>query len=122
MDNFNNNYPYFDVNFFNLIWRIKYKEQLNNPNIRKKVMCKSMFSFFFVTFFSLLSFSRFYFSKENYFISSILTFTPQIIYNIIYENEIAIPYSICFCYFLSKIFILYLLNFSLKVLLLIQNV
>ena len=115
------NYPYFDVNFFHLIWRLKYKEQLNNPNIRKKIMCKSIFSFFFVTLFSLLSFSRFYFSKENYFISSILTFTPQIIYNIIYENEISIPHSICFCNYLSKIFILYYFNIYENNILLIKN-
>ena len=100
------NYPFIDMRFFNLIWRIKYKEQLSNPNTRKKIMCKSMFSFFFFTFFSLLSVSRFYFTKENMLINSILTFFPQIIYNIIYKNEISIPYSICFTFFISKFYII----------------
>ena len=100
------NYPFIDMRFFNLIWRIKYRVQLSNPNTRKKIMCKSMFSFFFFTFFSLLSVSRFYFTKENMLINSILTFFPQIIYNIIYKNEISIPYSICFTYFISKFYII----------------
>ena len=115
------NYPFIEMRFFNLIWRIKYKDQLSNPNLRKKIMCKSMLSFFFATFFSLLSVSRFYFTKENYYINSILTFTPQIIYNIINKNDISIPYSICFCYFLSKMYILFYFNVYKKNILLIKN-
>ena len=117
------NYPFIDMRFFNLIWRIKYREQLSNPNTRKKIMCKSMFSFFFVTFFSLLSVSRFYFTKENMLINSILTFFPQIIYNIIYNNEISIPYSICFSYFISKFYIiLYFYLYKDNILLISNNI
>ena len=117
------NYPFIDMRFFNLIWRIKYREQLSNPNTRKKIMCKSMFSFFFVTFFSLLSVSRFYFTKENMLINSILTFFPQVIYNIIYNNEISIPYSICFSYFISKFYIiLYFYLYKDNILLISNNI
>ena len=117
------NYPFIDMRFFNLIWRIKYREQLSNPNTRKKIMCKSMFSFFFFTFFSLLSVSRFYFTKENMLINSILTFFPQVIYNIIYNNEISIPYSICFSYFISKFYIiLYFYLYKDNILLISNNI
>ena len=36
------NYPFIDMRFFNLIWRIKYKEQLSNPNTRKKIISFSI--------------------------------------------------------------------------------
>lgn len=87
------NFSITDLRFFYSIWRLKNQKELMEPIIIRKKLVKLYFMFYLGMFFSLFFVTKCFFYKPYIIIGIILTWTPQIIFNIYYNNRVALPWS-----------------------------
>ena len=87
------NFSITDLQFLYSIWRIKYKNELTDPIIVRKKLIKLYFMFYLGMFFSLFFITKFLFDKYYIILGILLTWMPQILFNIYYNNRVALPWS-----------------------------
>ena len=86
------NYSITDLKFMYCLWRLKNINNLTQLIIRQKLF-KVYLTFYITIFFALIFVIKFLFYKHFIIIGILLTWTPQILYNIYYQNKIALPWS-----------------------------
>jgi hypothetical protein len=99
------NFSFTDLRFLYCIWRLKNQKHFTDQVLIKKKLLKLFGGFYLLMFFSLLFAIKFLFYKPFILIGILLTWTPQIIYNIYYNNKISLPWSYVLFTSFYKLFI-----------------
>ena len=98
------NYSITDLKFMYCLWRLKNINNLTQLIIRQKLF-KVYLTFYITIFFALIFVIKFLFYKHFIIIGILLTWTPQILYNIYYQNKIALPWSYIILTSIYRLFI-----------------
>ena len=99
------NFSFTDLKFLYTIWRLKYQKDLADINLIKRKLIQLYFTFYLGMFFSLFFVTKFFFYKPYIIIGILLTWTPQIIFNIYYDNRISLPWSYIILTSIYRLFI-----------------
>jgi hypothetical protein len=99
------NFSFTDLKFLYTIWRLKYQKDLVDINLIKRKLIQLYFTFYLGMFFSLFFVTKFFFYKPYIIIGILLTWTPQIIFNIYYDNRISLPWSYIILTSIYRLFI-----------------
>ena len=99
------NFSITDLQFLYFIWRIKYQNELTDPIIVRKKLIRLYFMFYLGMFFSLFFVTKFLFDKSFIILGILLTWTPQILFNIYYNNRISLPWSYIILISIYRLFI-----------------
>ena len=99
------NFSITDLQFLYFIWRIKYQNELTDPIIVRKKLIRLYFMFYLGMFFSLFFVTKFLFDKSFIIFGILLTWTPQILFNIYYNNRISLPWSYIILISIYRLFI-----------------
>ncbi len=99
------NFSITDLQFLYFIWRIKYQNELTDPIIVRKKLIRLYFMFYLGMFFSLFFVTKFFFDKSFIILGILLTWSPQILFNIYYNNRVALPWSYIIFISIYRLFI-----------------
>ena len=99
------NFSFTDLKFLYTIWRLKYQKDLADINLIKRKLIQLYFTFYLGMFFSLFFVTKFFFYKPYIIFGILLTWTPQIIFNIYYNNRISLPWSYIILTSIYRLFI-----------------
>lgn len=86
------NFSITDLRFLYGLWRMKYKHILTDPLLVRKKLIQLYCVFYIVMFLSLFYVTKFYFSKPYVIFGVSMTWVPQIVYNIVNNNKVAMPW------------------------------
>ena len=98
------NFSITDLRFIYCLWRLKNINNLTQVIIRQKLL-KVYFTFYIIIFISLFFVIKFLFYKHFIIVGILVTWTPQICYNIYYQNKIALPWSYIILTSIYRLFI-----------------
>jgi hypothetical protein len=84
---------------------MKNSRLFSDPHILRKKLVQFYFIFYLIMFFSLFYVMKFFFEKPYILIAICGTWIPQIIYNIIYNNRISMPFINIILFSSNKLFI-----------------
>ena len=99
------NFSITDLQFLYFIWRIKYQNELTDPIIVRKKLIRLYFMFYLGMFFSLFFVTKFFFDKSFIILGILLTWSPQILFNIYYNNRVSLPWSYIIFISIYRLFI-----------------
>ena len=99
------NFSFIDLKFLYTIWRLKYQKDLADINLIKRKLIQLYFTFYLGMFFSLFFVTKFFFYKPYIIFGILLTWTPQILFNIYHNNRISLPWSYVILTSIYRLFI-----------------
>ena len=99
------NFSFIDLKFLYTIWRLKYQKDLADINLIKRKLIQLYFTFYLGMFFSLFFVTKFFFYKPYIIFGILLTWTPQILFNIYHNNRISLPWSYIILTSIYRLFI-----------------
>lgn len=99
------NFSIFELRLLYNVWKNQNIHELNDINVIRKKLVKFYITFYIFLFMSLFFVTKFYFEHTYILIAVCVTWTPQIIYNFIYNNQTSMPLINIFLNSFNKVLI-----------------
>lgn len=98
------NFSVMDIRLLYTLWTLKFQNSFSDPMIFRRKLMQFYFMFYFIMFFSFFFVLKFYFNKPYILIALLITWMPQIIFNVYYQNKISMPIIFIIIVCLNRIF------------------
>lgn len=85
------NFTIIDIRLLYKLWSLKFSSLLQDPMLLRRKLIQFYFIFYVIMFFSFFFVLKFYFDKIYVIMALLLTWIPQIIFNVYYHNKISMP-------------------------------
>jgi hypothetical protein len=99
------NFSVFELRLLYNLWKNQNIAELNDINTIRKKLVKFYITFYVFLFLSLFFVTKFYFEEAYILLALIITWSPQIIYNSLYNNRVSLPLINIFLNTFNKILI-----------------